>query len=183
MNLLKSSILGQEFINYRKASIKSERIRFSNKIRNIGLGYVPIIIDSIDRDISIFLGESMISGSTNYNILRSQPEFLKLYNPIYNKYGRPLVYHLDNKIEDIKDEIMELFKNDNTYKNYTFTLGLEDGSFPNINEKLDNVYKNHRNKEDKILYLLVTKEKTIYDYIMSIIKYLSENLIKRLKIN
>lgn len=178
MDLLRSSILGHEFVNYRKSSFKNDRIRFSNKIRNMGLGYIPIIIDSIDNDISTHLANTMIYNNESYCQLDSQKDFLNTYNINFSKYGRPLVYHMDNKLTDILQDIKTLLKNNQRFTHCQFIIGLEDGTFPAIESDIGTVYKLHRNQADKILYLLVTKEKTSYDYIMSIIHYIKNNIIK-----
>ena len=56
------------------------------------------------------------------------------------------------------------------------SIGLEDGTIPDMNIDLGTLYKKNRNKDDKILYVLLTQEKTMYGYIMSIIRYLGENI-------
>lgn len=176
MNLLRSSIIGQEFINYRKASDTNERKRFSYKIRSIGLGFIPIIIDSIDKDISTKLANTLIYNRPEFCELTSQRDFYKLYTLYYTQYGRPMVYHMDDNITCILSDIQTLFKSIPEYKNYNFNIGLEDGTFPSIQSDIGTIYKLHRNEHDKILYLLLTKEQTMYEYIMSIIKYIKNSL-------
>lgn len=50
-----------------------------------------------------------------------------------------------------------------------------------IKDDLGNIYKKHRNPDDKILYILITKETSIYGYIMSIIKYLIDEISFKFK--
>lgn len=177
MDLLRSSILGQEFVNYRKTSLINERIRFSNKIRNLGLGYIPVIIDSVDPDISKYLSETMIYNNPYYYIPTSQQLFINNYNINFNKFGRPLVYHMDNTIENILMDLLELTHINPKYKNCLFTLGLEDGTFPDLQSDIGTIYKLHRNKKDRILYLLLTKEQTVLNYILSILNYLKNSIL------
>jgi hypothetical protein len=82
---------------------------------------------------------------------------------------------MDLKVLDLIKEIkIELLRKDYNYDN--LAIGLEDGTIPDMNMELGTLYKNNRNKDDKILYVLLTQEKTIYGYIMSIVKYLTENI-------
>jgi len=163
MEMLRSSIIGREFVNYRKSTIKNDRVRFSNKVRNQGLGLVPIVIDSVDKDLTQML-------STKDGRARS--------------YGIELVLHMDKTIGDVMKELKiiiiqkdmeELFLDDK------MILGLEDGSIPDVTEELGNLYKKQRNNDDKILYLLLTREKSSYGYIMSILRYLARNVMETWK--
>ena len=155
--MLKSSILGQEFVNYRKTTDKQQRTKFSSGVRSKGIGYIPIIVDSVDTEIS----KALAKTDKNY--------------PRYIKYGCEIMIHMDLKVSDLMKEIkIELLRKDYNYDN--LAIGLEDGTIPDMNMELGIVYKNNRNKDDKILYVLLTQEKTIYGYIMSIVKYLTENI-------
>jgi hypothetical protein len=51
-------------------------------------------------------------------------------------------------------------------------IGLEDGTIPELGTDLGTLYKTHRNSEDKILYLMISKEISMYGYVMSILMYL-----------
>jgi hypothetical protein len=155
--MLKSSILGQEFVNYRKTTDKQQRTQFSSGVRSKGIGYIPIIVDSVDTEIS----KALAKTDENY--------------PRYIKYGFEVMIHMDLKVLDLIKEIkIELLRKDYNYDN--LAIGLEDGTIPDMNMELGTLYKNNRNKDDKILYVLLTQEKTIYGYIMSIVKYLTENI-------
>lgn len=159
--MLKSSILGKEFVNYRKITTEDERIGFSNNIRKKGLGNIPIVIDSVDKELTLLLAK---------------------HDPIFTRnirFGFEIFIHMDNKVKDliniIKEEMekkMDIVKTNISIQNLHISLGLEDGTILNINDDLGTIYKKYRNPDDKILYILVTKETSIYGYIMSIIQYL-----------
>lgn len=158
--MLRSSMLGKEFVNFRKITLQQDRKSFSNDVRDMGVGNVPIVVDSVDKDLSEALSDRS---------MRSE-----------HKYGRPIVCHMDKSLRHVLREIkVMLIKND--YENLAdkgLRIGLEDGTFPALDGDLGTLYKSHRNKNDKILYILVTKEQTLYGYIMSILSYLASFLRK-----
>lgn len=150
--MLKSSILGKEFINYRKNTDKNQRSSFSGNVRAKGLGNVPIVVDSVEKEISDLLA----TKDNRRNI----------------KYGLEVVMNMENKMAELLKIVkIELLKKD--YEVNNLVLGLEDGSLIDLDTDIGTIYKEHRNKEDKILYVLVTNEKTMYGYILSIIRYLA----------
>jgi hypothetical protein len=157
MELLRSSIFGKEFINYRRNTTETERKRFYRKTTIDKM--IPVVVDSVDKEIiEILKKKSFINGSRVIS------------------YGLELEMKEDSSMEDILREIkIELLK---MKKEYIFMendiqIGLEDGMIiEDKKEKLINIYKKHKNEKDNILYLLITKEKTMYNYIMSIIKSL-----------
>ena len=152
--MLRSSILGKEFVNYRKNTDKDQRARFSGNVRSRGLGNVPIVVDSVERELS--------------NLLATKDENI----PRTMKYGLEITIHMDNKMSEILKIVkIELLQKD--YEVNNLVLGLEDGSLIDLESDVGAIYKHHRNKDDKILYVLVTNEKTMYGYILSIIKYLA----------
>jgi hypothetical protein len=162
---MSNSIMGQEFINYRKNTDSRQREMYSSKIRNQGVGNVPIVIDSLDRDISLLL-----SGTDVINTSRRDW-----------RYGGEFVFYLDTTIEDILNEIM-IMLNSRGYintDNQPFRLGLEDGTLLNLNDTVGNLYNKHRNHKDRILYLVLTKETSVYNYILSIFKYLFPSFFKK----
>lgn len=155
--MLRSSILGQEFINYRKNNDTHTRTRFSESVRSKGIGYVPIVVDSVDPELSKALA--------TYDKTFSR----------YIKYGFEIMMHMDETVIDLIKEIkIDLIKKDYDYR--YLSIGLEDGTIPDMNIELGTLYKKNRNKDDKILYVLLTQEKTMYGYIMSIVRYLGENI-------
>lgn len=155
--MLKSSILGHDFINYRKNTDKHTRNKFSNNVRSRGIGNIPIIVDSVDTELS--------------KALATKDETFTRYL----KFGLEIIIHMDLTVADLLKEIkIELIRRD--YEYGYLSIGLEDGSIPEMHTELGTLYKKYLNKEDKILYVLLTQEKTITGYIMSIIRYLSNNI-------
>jgi hypothetical protein len=160
MELLRSSIIGKEFINYRKTTMKESRLNFSHKIRAKGLGNIPIVIDSVDKQLSDALCE--IDGR-------------------YKTYGKEMTLHMEKTVNDVLKEVkIILLKKDleSIVKNENVIIGLEDGSIPQLDMKLGDLYKKYRNNDDKILYFLVSKETSVFGFIMSIIYYLKDLLFK-----
>lgn len=162
--MLKSSIIGKEFVNYRKITDKDKRSAFSGKIRSQGLGYIPIVVDSVDSELSLALS----SKDPNYS--RSI------------KYGFELSLHMDRTVNDLIKQIkIEFLKKDKEALSNGIVLGLEDGTILDSSIVLGDIYKDYRNKDDKILYVLATKETSVFDYILSIIKYLTRNVVRYFK--
>ena len=161
--LLKSSILGKEFINYKKNTTELDRVRFRKRTRN---GQIPIVIDSIDKDIGEILS-CKETGICNGVFTR------------YRTYGIELIFEKDKQIKDVLKEIKILFlkKNREDLVN-SINVGSEGGDIIDSEMKISDAYDKYMNKDDKILYLLLTKEKTMYEYIMSIIRYMKTELFK-----
>jgi hypothetical protein len=170
--MLKSSILGKEFVNYRKITNEHERINFSSKIRKKGDGNIPIVIDSVDKELSLLLAK---------------------HDPIFPRnirYGFEIILHMDQTVENlitiIKEEIYkkkDIVKIKSSIDFYiSISLGLEDGTIIDIKDDLGTIYKKHRNSDDKILYILITKETSIYGYVMSIIKYLIDEISNKFQL-
>ena len=170
--LLMSSIIGSEFINYRKKTSYSHRNNFSSKTRSNGNGLIPIVVDSVNYELSMLLSKDENNIRSNrscgkeyiMHIDITVDQFLKQINEdIINKVNKDLV----NK--DTKITTNTLFKEN------VFKLGLEDGSLLDPALTLGYLYKNHKYQKDNILYMLLTKEVTMYGYIMSIIRYVFYN--------
>ncbi len=159
MELLSSSIIGKEFVNYRKNTMTVDRQQFSNKVRYEGLGNIPIVIDSVDKELSEALG--------HYSY-RNQ-----------SKFGREVVKHMDEPLSSVmRDVKIILIQRDKENLIPNLVLGLENGTIPDQESELGKLYKAHRNTDDKILYLMLTKEQGVYGYVMSIIRYLGESIWK-----
>jgi len=159
--------MGQEFVNYRKVTLTNERLKFSHSVRQVGIGNVPIVVDSVDPEMSKALSTPPSMASNN----RRNREF--------RKFGMELTKHMDMKVSDVlKDIKSHLIQQDaeDMFMRETLVIGLEDGTIQDVNIDVGTLYKRHRNEQDKILYLLVTKETTMYGYIVSIIKYLTSTV-------
>lgn len=164
MELLRSSIIGREFVNYRKMTMQDERLRFSQKVRGAGIGNIPIVVDSVDAELS----KALSRDGTN-NVQR-----------VGTRYGMEMIKHMDTTVQDVlKDVKSHLILQDaeHVIRNDILVLGLEDGTI--LDNKLDvgTLYKRYRNDQDRILYLMITKETTVYGYIISILKYLKDNIV------
>jgi hypothetical protein len=164
MSFLQSSIFGKEFVNYRKNIAHFERVKFSSRIKN-GVS-LPVVIDSVESELSVLLG-----GDTR-------------------KYGRQYSFKKDQTLEEIYNQICNDIKNStvpdiNTQEvlaGKKLRIGLEDGTIlTDLLVPLETVYNSNYNTKDNILYLLITRENTMYGYIMSIIKYLTEALFSSKK--
>ena len=156
MSFLQSSIFGQEFVNYRKNNAHYERTKFSNNVRKTGIGLVPIVIDSVDTELSTLLGK------TDHKY------------PNYRNYGKEYIMHMDTFVLDFSNSIFIDIENTNSnfLKGKKLSLALEDGTIIDPKLTLGYLYKKYKNEKDNILYILLTQETTMYGYIMSILRYL-----------
>jgi hypothetical protein len=157
--MLKNSILGQEFINYRKHTDLNSRTRFSNRVRKLGMGYIPIVVDSLDPELTLCLATK--------------------YENRYTQYGFEIFLHMDLTITDLLKELnIEFIRRNHPFKN--LTIALEDGTITTPNDILGDLYKKHRNPDDKILYFLLTPKPSIFNSILSILRSSTNNSIKTL---
>ena len=158
MDFLSHSFIGDDFIQYKHNIDPNERIRFSDKVRKDGVGNIPIVIDTIDDEIKYFLHD--VNGTR----------------------GKEFVFHMDYTLNDVIEflrERSEHTKEQSVVKNLQrikLTLGLENGVIPSPSQNLGELYKIHRDSNDKILYLILTKEPTMYDYILSIFRYVKNKI-------
>lgn len=148
---LYASIYGKEFINYRKQNSTTHRRQFFKTTKRKGQFLIPIVVDSVDEELSLKL-----SGDID------KKENLSRRNL---KYGKEFSISKESTTQDLLNLL-------DIHGNYTLKLALEDGTFLNKTDNLGQIYKQYHNKEDNILYILVTKETTLYHYLLSIIKYL-----------
>ena len=75
-SMLSSSLYGKDFINYRRNTGIVDRQRFSNKIRKSGMGLIPIVIDSVNSEIS-----AILAGGIN--------------SERYKRHGKEYTIHMD----------------------------------------------------------------------------------------
>ena len=128
MSFLQSSLFGQEFVNYRKNNAHYERTKFSNNIRKKGIGLVPIVIDSVDNELSILLGNT---------------------NNEYRNYGKEYTMHMDTIVYDFANTIFIDIENINPdfLKGKKLSLVLEDGTIIDTKLTLGYIYKKHKNEK------------------------------------
>lgn len=157
-DLLRSSIIGKDFVNYRKQTDSQDRFLFGTNIRSKGIGQIPIVVDSVDKELSVLLAQRQ-----SYNI----------------KYGLELILHMDLLVQDVVQVIYNEIKKKEPTFNSNINIGLEDGSIPDFDITIGSIYKTHKNIDDNILYLLVTRETSIYQYVLSIIHYLYSQMISK----
>ena len=156
-SLLQSSLYGHDFVKYRKNNTQQEREKFSNSVRTKGIGEIPIVIDSVDTELS--------EGLAGPDAKR------------FNRNGKEFHFHQDLLIEDILLEIRHQIKLDNTK---ALKLGLENGKILDSKDVLGDLFKKHKNQKDQILYMLLTQENTMYGYIMSLLRYIfGPNFMKK----
>ena len=157
MSFLASSIYGKDFVNYKKNTAHYERTKFSSKVRNAGIGNIPIVVDSVEKELSILLGEDDGKAKRYYS------------------YGKEYTMHMDTKVSDFVNKIEIDIRNESPkhLSGEKLKLGLEDGTIiADTSLTLGYLYKKHGSGQDNILYILVTRETTIYGYIISILRYL-----------
>ena len=156
-SILQSSLLTHDFVKYRKNVSETDRKRFSTNVRTKGINEIPVVVDSIDSELSLILASKT--------------------NKRYERNGKEFHLHAELTIEDFIYEIQSsFFKEQNTI---ILKLGLENGKILNKTDILGDLYNKFRNKDDNILYLLLTKETTVYGYIMSILRYIfGDNFMK-----
>lgn len=156
-SLLQSSLYGHDFVKYRQNNTQNEREIFSNNVRTKGIGELPVVIDSVDHNLS-----ELLAGSDSKR---------------FNRNGKEFRFHTDLLIEDILLEVRHRIKIDDTK---VLKLGLENGKILNNDNILGDLFKKHKNQNDNILYLLLTQETTMYGYIMSLLRYIfGSNFMKK----
>lgn len=157
-SLLQSSLMGKDFIKYRKNNTQQERKQFSNTVKTKGISEIPVVIDSVDLQLSELLAGTLAKR--------------------FKRNGKEFHFHQDLNIDEIILEIRSRIKlNDISHK--ILKLGLENGKILESQDLIGNLYKKFRNQEDDILYLLLTQETTMYGYILSLVRYIfGENFMK-----
>jgi len=151
--------MGHDFIRYKKNNTPQERKQFSNTVRTKGIGEIPLVIDSVDKQLS-----ELLAGPDSKR---------------FNRNGREFHFHQDLNINEIILEIKSRIKlSDIDHK--VLKLGLENGKILEGTELLGDLYKKFKNQDDNILYLLLTQETTMYGYILSLLRYIfGESFMKK----
>lgn len=145
-SLLQSSLIGQDFIKYRKHNSNAKRKIFSQYVHSSKLDHIPIVIDSVDTQLSQLLHDISRSNLNEFH------------------------FHKDMTVAELVIEIKAKinFKLDTKW----LKLGLENGSILDSHLTLDTLYKKYAHDDDNILYLLLTQESSLYLYLLSLIKYI-----------
>lgn len=147
---------GKEIINYKRNTTVDERIMYSHRVRIQGLGKVPIIVDTVDPDLLEILCENV--------------------NHRYKTYGKEIVMHSEATLVDVLREIKVIILKKNMeyiLDENKLAIGLQDLTLPDPLSEVGDLYKVHRDTEDKVLYLILMKKQTLYSYIMSVFRYMS----------
>lgn len=156
-SLLQSSLYGHDFVKYRQTHNQNERKQFSHNVRTKGISELPVVIDSVDLTLS-----EALAG----------PDARR-----FDRNGKEYHFHKDLLIEDILLEIKHQLKTDDIK---VFKLGLENGKILENKDVLGDLYKKYKNKDDNILYLLLTQETSVYGYILSLLRYIfGPNFMKK----
>lgn len=149
-----------ESLNYKKYNSEHERSLFSSKIRLEGIGHIPIVVDSIEKDLSLSISTKNIRGTCI-------------------KHGLEISLHMDSTVSDLIKIIKTKMIENNT--NILFDLYLENNFIPiyeNSQIDLGSLYKKYRDPNDKILYILIKHKVSVYqnilDKIGNIVSYFSK---------
>jgi hypothetical protein len=127
-------------------------------VRSSGTEGYPIIIDSVDHTIS-----KLLSGKLDRYSYGKQYIIPKNIQTNISSFLDQIIQDLNNNIK--KTETFD------TFSQFKYRLGLEDGSLVDPSLTIEYIYRKHKYSDD-ILYLLLTKELTIYGYIISLFKYI-----------
>lgn len=142
--------MGHQFVRYRSNNPSNERKKYSDNVRNQNNEEIPIVIDSINAEIS-----KLLAGPTAKR---------------FNRNGMEYHFHKDLIIEDVLREVKLRLKEYTTTK--TLKLGLENGLILKDQDIIGDLYKKYKDQKDNILYLLITEETTMYGYILSLLRYI-----------
>jgi len=163
---------------YKKYTHITSRTRYSKQIRQKGNGYIPIVIDSYDIDISKSLNMCLknedscrrqnLEDCTSNDIANSVRHNLSVHNYIY---GVEIPFYIDSTIEDLKkyiyvnEYIHDYIHNIKKYDLVLYESKLDNESIhQNIilknNDIIGNLYKQYKDKDDNILYIYLLKSKS-----------------------
>jgi hypothetical protein len=169
---LTSSLFGSEFVNYKRELREDIRQRFSEKVFNMNKSkkhldfdldtdvyFIPIVVDSVEEYMS-----TLLSDDSCINLSERKRNIGKEYAIEMNKTIQNLIDIVRNDLKIPTDKIIK--------------FGLEDGTVVHdTSTKLETIYSCNYNKNDSILYLLLTTETTIYGYILSILSFIKSVIL------
>lgn len=150
-SFMRSSLVGMEIGNFKQQNDKKSRHKFFRDTNAKFPISVPVVLDALDKQLS-----ATLSGID----IQITPKIKWTYGKAGNV--NPNITLLD-------------FVTFNTH-NFPKTTKIlrvcnEDGKFLNNNSTIGFIYNNYKNTSDNILYLMITYETTIYNYIVSLFKY------------
>ena len=115
--------MGKEFIRYRKNNPKNVRKYFANKM--IGTNEIPVVIDSVDLELS-----KALAGKNNR----------------YNGNGMEANFHKTLNISDILRHIK--MKLGPEFVNFNYKLGLENGIILKPIDIIEEIYDKYHDQQD-----------------------------------
>lgn len=149
--MMRSSLAGMEIGHFKKQEKNSKTNFKFFRNPNAKLPYsVPVVIDAVEKKLS-----AILAGTDTENT----PKFKWIYGKAGNVKSE---INLAKFISDVTQDFPETTK--------TLKVCNEEGQFLDLNLKIGYIYNNFKNTSDNILYLMITYESTIYDYIVSLFK-------------
>ena len=148
---MRSSLTGMEIGNFKQQNDKNSRQKFFRNTNTNTPASVPVVLDALDKQLS-----AILAGIDTENTPKIKWKYGKAGNVNPNM----------NLLEFITFSTQKFPKN-----NKTLRVCNEDNQFLDNNLTIGYLYNNFKNTSDNILYLTITYETTIYDYIVSLFKY------------
>ena len=151
-SFMRSSLIGMEIGNFKQQNDKNSRQKFfRNANANASPSSVPVVLDALNKELSAILAGIDIQHTPK----------------IKWKYGKAGNVNPNITLtEFITQTTQNLPKTSKTLR-----VCDEDHKFLDNNLTIGYLYNNFKNTSDNILYLTITYETTIYDYIVSLFKY------------
>lgn len=129
----------QKLLAFQNENSLNDRIKFSTNVRKKGIGHVPIVIDSHDKEVSEILGGQ--------------------FGKRYCTHGTLKEYHMDYNIQHVLQDVKQILNEENRQDiyNYNKLSVYVQGNYCYENELLGDLYKKYRNIDDYILYIEIVK--------------------------
>lgn len=161
MQFLRDSIMGKEFVKYRQTRDKLDRLKFSTEVfsKSRDMQFIPVVVDTVDKELSPIFLYTDDGYMGRYKTTHSGLELVL-----------PATSQINDVLTQVKMKIVGAKREDLLLKK--INLCLENGDILDPVRMLSEVYKDHKYKEDRILYIIASTEHTVYGYIMSILNYL-----------
>lgn len=161
MQFLRDSIMGKEFVKYRQTRDKFDRLKFSSEVFNKSRDtqFIPVVVDTVDKELSPIFQHTDDGYMGRYKTTHSGLELVL-----------PSTAQINDVLTQVKMKIVQAKRDDLLLQK--INLCLENGDILDPVRMLSEVYKEHKYKEDRILYIIASTENTVYGYIMSILNYL-----------